>query len=140
MSQARGVVHYSSFFGLESPWAILSAIIYFRLPLLQLMEMASAENSASETVAQTLGWNLYDSAAEYYRMGIPNNLWKHIKLNLSYEVQLTGMKINTYFMFFTNRCDESSRSVLYVPSSMETSTIQGCAKFWSKGRLPVLSY
>ena len=55
-------------------------------------------------MAQTLGWNLYDSAAEYNRMGIPNNLWKHIKLNLSYEVQLTGMKINTYFMFFTNRC------------------------------------
>ena len=51
MSQARGVVHYSSFFGFEiqmAPWAILSAIIYFHLPLLQLMEMASAENSASE--------------------------------------------------------------------------------------------
>lgn len=40
----------------------------------------------TEGIPQSRGWNLYDAAVEYGRMGVPNEYWKQTALNQNYDV------------------------------------------------------
>ncbi|XP_062844357.1 myotubularin-related protein 8 isoform X2 [Trichomycterus rosablanca] len=68
------------------------------------------------------GWNLIDVAADFNRMGLPNDYWQISDLNANYEL------CSTY------------PSVLGFPKCASVATITGSAKFRSRGRLPALSY
>lgn len=68
------------------------------------------------------GWNFYSPEREYARLGVPNAQWQMTKVNENYQV-----------------CDTYS-STLFVPNGLQSYQIQGCARFRSRGRLPVLSY
>ncbi|XP_062392002.1 myotubularin-related protein 8 [Sardina pilchardus] len=68
------------------------------------------------------GWAAVDLAADYRRMGLPNDHWETTELNKDYEM------CSTY------------PSMLAVPKGASQATILGSAKFRSRGRLPALSY
>lgn len=50
------------------------------------MEQLDAFQPQQELVGTVDGWKLYDAAAEYRRMGVPNECWHPTYLNRSYEV------------------------------------------------------
>ncbi|KAM9313819.1 myotubularin-related protein 7b isoform 2-T2 [Pholidichthys leucotaenia] len=67
-------------------------------------------------------WAFVDLAADYRRMGVPNNLWVTTAANSEYRV-----------------CD-TYPSELFVPKSATPAVIVGSSRFRSRGRFPVLSY
>uniref|UniRef100_A0A672FZX0 Myotubularin related protein 7b n=1 Tax=Salarias fasciatus TaxID=181472 RepID=A0A672FZX0_SALFA len=67
-------------------------------------------------------WAFIDLAADYRRMGLPNNLWVATAANSEYRV-----------------C-ETYPSELFVPKSATPAIIVGSSKFRSRGRFPALSY
>ncbi|XP_006806637.1 myotubularin-related protein 7-like [Neolamprologus brichardi] len=67
-------------------------------------------------------WNFIDLAADYKRMGVPNNLWVATAANSEYRV-----------------CD-TYPSELFVPKSATPAIIVGSSRFRSRGRFPALSY
>jgi myotubularin-related protein 6/7/8 len=101
---------------------IIETIHKFAQPKLYSELYAFQYRPDSSTVKQSSGWMLYDAAVEYGRMGVPNDHWQATTLNAGYEL-----------------CDTYSRH-LYVPTCADVATIQGSAKFRSKGRLPILAY
>ncbi|KAJ8254843.1 hypothetical protein GJAV_G00197950 [Gymnothorax javanicus] len=68
------------------------------------------------------GWKVYDPAAEYKRMGLPNESWTISKINSSYEV-----------------CD-TYPALLVVPTSIKDDELRRVASFRAKHRIPVLSW
>ncbi|KAJ6662289.1 hypothetical protein lerEdw1_012453 [Lerista edwardsae] len=68
------------------------------------------------------GWQLFDLAEEYNRMGVANSDWQLSDVNRDYKI-----------------CETYPRE-LYVPKSARQPIIVGSSKFRSKGRFPVLSY
>lgn len=73
-------------------------------------------------LTQSTGWYFHDLQAEFQRQGVPNENWVTCSLNLNYKLCPTYPKY------------------VYVPSLANKETIDGSAKFRSKGRLPVLTY
>uniref|UniRef100_UPI003AAB719B myotubularin-related protein 7b n=1 Tax=Centroberyx gerrardi TaxID=166262 RepID=UPI003AAB719B len=67
-------------------------------------------------------WSFIDLAADYTRMGVPNNLWVTTAANSEYRV-----------------CD-TYPSELFVPKSATPAVIVGSSRFRSRGRFPALSY
>ncbi|XP_043246559.1 myotubularin-related protein 8-like [Amphibalanus amphitrite] len=76
----------------------------------------------STELRQEEGWNIYNLRDDFRRMGVPNSAWTLTDINESYEV-----------------CD-TYPPLLAVPAAASTAVLIGCARFRSKGRLPVLSY
>lgn len=68
------------------------------------------------------GWEVYDSEAEYGRLGVPNELWRVTKLNTNYGVS------------------DSYPAVWAVPSCASDELLKKVALFRSKGRIPILSW
>ncbi|XP_064184527.1 myotubularin-related protein 1a isoform X2 [Anguilla rostrata] len=68
------------------------------------------------------GWKVYDPAAEYKRMGLPNESWTISKINSSYEL-----------------CD-TYPALLVVPTSIKDDELRRVASFRAKHRIPVLSW
>eukprot|EP00088_Acartia_fossae_P024833 TRINITY_DN2569_c0_g1_i17.p1 TRINITY_DN2569_c0_g1~~TRINITY_DN2569_c0_g1_i17.p1 ORF type:complete len:617 (-),score=109.11 TRINITY_DN2569_c0_g1_i17:222-2072(-) len=77
---------------------------------------------AKDDLPQPTGWTFFELSAEFNRQGVPNQHWTMCNLNTMYSL------CPTY------------PSQLMVPTSAPQSLVQGCAKFRSKGRLPVLTY
>ncbi|XP_050687156.1 myotubularin-related protein 6-like isoform X2 [Eriocheir sinensis] len=97
--------------------------------LLQLSQPVHLEDlycfhytASSDDLDKRSGWDLYNPAAEYHRMGVPCETWTPTTLNHNYEI-----------------CDTYPQE-LYVPASAPTKVILSSSKFRSKGRFPVLSY
>jgi hypothetical protein len=67
------------------------------------------------------GWHNYDIEKEFKRQQV-NDKWAAYRLNTSYEL-----------------CS-SYPHILYMPANLKVETIQKCADFRSKSRLPVLSW
>ncbi|XP_045583051.1 phosphatidylinositol-3,5-bisphosphate 3-phosphatase MTMR6 isoform X1 [Procambarus clarkii] len=78
--------------------------------------------ASNDDIDKRSGWDLYNPAAEYHRMGVPCEAWSPTTLNHNYEI-----------------CDTYPQE-LYVPASAPTKVILSSSKFRSKGRFPVLSY
>ncbi|KAM6894808.1 myotubularin-related protein 1a isoform 2-T2 [Lycodopsis pacificus] len=68
------------------------------------------------------GWKVYDPAAEYRRLGLPNESWAISKMNSSYEL-----------------CD-TYPSILVVPTHITEEDVRRVAVFRAKHRIPVLSW
>uniref|UniRef100_A0A4W5LRL6 Myotubularin related protein 8 n=1 Tax=Hucho hucho TaxID=62062 RepID=A0A4W5LRL6_9TELE len=68
------------------------------------------------------GWGFIDSAMDFKRMGLPNEVWEMTDLNKNYEL------CSTY------------HSQLGIPKTASKGTVFGSAKFRSRGRIPTLSY
>lgn len=49
-----------------------------------------------EGYLRSRGWNLYDSAVEFSRMGVPNEHWTFTDLNKNYEVR--NLEIRKYLI------------------------------------------
>ncbi|XP_024082511.1 myotubularin-related protein 8 isoform X2 [Cimex lectularius] len=96
--------------------------------LLKLSQLEKVEDlfcfrsSNCENIPKTAGWNFFDLQAEFQRMRVPNEQWSLTLLNKDYEL-----------------CD-TYPSLLFVPSTANTTILTGSSKFRSKGRLPVLTY
>ena len=73
-------------------------------------------------LTQSTGWYFHDLQAEFQRQGVPNENWVTCSLNVDYRLCPTYPKY------------------IYVPANATVETIDGSAKFRSKGRLPVLTY
>lgn len=67
-------------------------------------------------------WSFIDLAADYKRMGVPNNLWVQTMANSEYRI-----------------CD-TYPAELFVPKSASPAVVVGSSRFRSRGRFPVLSY
>jgi len=68
------------------------------------------------------GWNVYNAASEYKRMGLPNDSWIISKVNEKYNI-----------------CDTYPQ-ILALPSGIKNDELEEVAKFRSRGRIPVLSW
>lgn len=68
------------------------------------------------------GWQVYESIAEYKRLGSITETWKITKINENYEL-----------------CD-SYPAILVVPSAASEEDLRQVAQFRSKERIPVLSW
>ncbi|XP_055857757.1 myotubularin-related protein 2 [Episyrphus balteatus] len=68
------------------------------------------------------GWDIYDSVAEYSRLGVPNELWRISKVNANYAVS------------------DSYPAVWAVPSCASDELLKKVGVFRSKGRIPILSW
>ncbi|XP_066114405.1 myotubularin-related protein 6 isoform X2 [Saccopteryx bilineata] len=97
--------------------------------LLQLSKQAKYEdlyafsyNPKQNDSDRLRGWQLFDLAEEYKRMGVPNSNWQLSDANREYKI-----------------CETYPRE-LYVPRIASKPIIVGSSKFRSKGRFPVLSY
>lgn len=62
---------------------------YTLIPLEKYCDLYAFQYKPKEwdLMKQSSGWILYDAQNEYGRMGLPNDYWKHTKLNLNYEVK-----------------------------------------------------
>lgn len=74
------------------------------------------------TIEQHEGWDMFNLAIEFTRMGLPTNHWRFTEINREFKL------CNTY------------PSVLCVPKLADDELLRGSSAFRSKGRLPVLSY
>ncbi|XP_063597502.1 myotubularin-related protein 8-like isoform X2 [Penaeus indicus] len=97
--------------------------------LLQLSQPVHLEDlycfhytASNDDIVKSMGWDLYNPAREYHRMGVPCDSWSPTALNHNYEI-----------------CDTYPQE-LFVPASAPTKVILSSSKFRSKGRFPVLSY
>lgn len=72
---------------------------------------------------QSTGWHFHDLRAEFQRQGVPNSEWA-----------VTGINKDHYGL-----CPTYPEYIV-VPVSASRATVEGSARFRSKGRLPVLTY
>ncbi|XP_044538828.1 myotubularin-related protein 8 [Gracilinanus agilis] len=83
---------------------------------------AFAYNPKSSKDDREIGWKMIDLKSDYKRMGIPNEYWEITDANKNFEV------CSTY------------PPELVIPKAASRAMVVGCAKFRSRGRIPVLSY
>jgi len=85
-------------------------------------ELYCFQYRAKGDLPQPTGWTFFELSAEFSRQGVNSQHWTLCNLNNEYRL------CPTY------------PAQLMVPTSAQTSLVNGCAKFRSKGRLPVLTY
>ena len=71
---------------------------------------------------QPTGWTFFDLGAEFARQGLPNSSWVSCSINMEWRI------CPTY------------PNLVFVPANATSALVVGCAKFRSKGRLPVLTF
>ncbi|XP_036596270.1 myotubularin-related protein 8 [Trichosurus vulpecula] len=83
---------------------------------------AFSYNPKSSKDDREIGWKMIDLKSDYKRMGVPNDYWQITDANKNYEV------CSTY------------PPEIVIPKEASKAIVMGCAKFRSRGRIPVLSY
>ncbi|XP_027732727.1 myotubularin-related protein 8-like isoform X2 [Vombatus ursinus] len=83
---------------------------------------AFSYNPKSSKDDREMGWKMIDLKSDYKRMGVPNDYWQITDANKNYEV------CSTY------------PPEIVIPKAASKAIVMGCAKFRSRGRIPVLSY
>lgn len=86
-----------------------------------MIECFSLDRSKNN-LPQNTGWYFFDLVAEYARQGLPNSSWVTCTLNQDWKI-----------------CPTYPQNLI-VPALASSSTVMGCSKFRSKGRLPILTY
>jgi len=85
-------------------------------------ELYCFQYRAKGELPQATGWTFFELSAEYSRQGVNTQHWTVCSLNNGYKL-----------------CASYPEQFM-VPASAQASLVTGCAKFRSKGRLPVLTY
>jgi len=100
---------------------VYSSLLHLSRPL-KVEELYCFQYRPKHSVPQHTGWTFFDLGAEFSRQGVPPSAWVSSTLNSGYSLAPTYP------------------SVLLVPSTAQQDTVQGSARFRSKGRLPALTF